>query len=47
MPKFSYSNKIYGWPGFTAMFFAGFGTDQNAFPREGIQQAIQYGKKLT
>jgi len=34
------------YPGFTAMFFASFGADQNAFPREGIPQAIQYGKEL-
>jgi len=34
------------YPGFTAMFFAGFGADQNPFPREGIPQVIQYGKEL-
>lgn len=36
--------KIY--PGLTAMFFAGFGADQNAFPRGGVPQTVQYGKEL-
>ena len=34
------------YPGFTALFFTSFGADQNAFPRVGIPQAIQYGKEL-
>lgn len=34
------------YPGLTAMFFAGFGADQNALPRGGISRAEQYGKEL-
>ena len=34
------------YPGITAMFFAGFGADQNAFPRGGILETEQYGKEL-
>ncbi len=33
-------------PGLTAMFFAGFGADQNPLPRGSIPQTIQYGKEL-
>lgn len=35
------------YPGLTAMFFAGFGADQNPLPRGQIPQAIQYGKELS
>jgi hypothetical protein len=34
------------FPSVTAMFFAGFGADQNPFPRGGVLQAEQYGKEL-
>jgi hypothetical protein len=34
------------FPAVTAMFFAGFGADQNPFPRGGVLQAEQYGKEL-
>ena len=34
------------YPTATAMFFAGFGADQNPFPRGGVLQAEQYGKEL-
>jgi hypothetical protein len=34
------------YPAATAMFFAGFGADQNPFPRGGVLQAEQYGKEL-
>ena len=33
-------------PGLTAMFFTGFGGDQNPMPRGGISNAEQYGKEL-
>lgn len=33
-------------PGLTAMFFAGFGGDQNPMPRGGVVKAEQYGKEL-
>ena len=33
-------------PGLTAMFFAGFGGDQNPMPRGGVIKAEQYGKEL-
>jgi hypothetical protein len=34
------------YPGTTAMFVAGFGADQNPFPRGGVLQSEQYGKEL-
>lgn len=34
------------YPMATAMFVAGFGADQNAFPRSGVLQSEQYGKEL-
>lgn len=34
------------YPGSTALFYAGFGADQNPFPRNGILEAEQYGKEL-
>jgi len=34
------------YPGLTAMFFGGFGADQNPFPRKGVLEAEQYGKEL-
>ena len=34
------------FPSVTAMFFAGFGADQNPYPRGDILQAVQYGKEL-
>ena len=34
------------YPGLTAMFFPGFGADQNPFPRNGVLECEQYGKEL-
>jgi hypothetical protein len=34
------------YPGLTAMFYAGFGADQNPFPRGGVLECEQYGKEL-
>ncbi len=34
------------YPSAISMFFAGFGADQNPFPRGGVLQAEQYGKEL-
>jgi hypothetical protein len=34
------------YPGLTAMFFPGFGADQNPFPRHGVLECEQYGKEL-
>lgn len=34
------------YPGLTAMFFPGFGADQNPLPRGSISMAQQYGKEL-
>ncbi len=34
------------YPGLTAMFFAGFGADQNPMPRREVSQAKQYGREL-
>ena len=45
-PGFAQIELEKAYPGLTAMFFAGFGADQNSLPREGIPQAIQYGKEL-
>ncbi|MEA3462252.1 MAG: neutral/alkaline non-lysosomal ceramidase N-terminal domain-containing protein [Bacteroidota bacterium] len=45
-PGFAQIELEKAYPGYTAMFFASFGADQNAFPRVGIPQAIQYGKEL-
>jgi hypothetical protein len=35
------------YPGLTAMFFAGFGADQNPLPRGTVSLAVQYGKELS
>ncbi len=45
-PGFAQIELEKAYPGLTAMFFAGFGADQNALPRGGISRAEQYGKEL-
>jgi hypothetical protein len=34
------------YPGVSAMFYPGFGADQNPFPRAGVLECEQYGKEL-
>ena len=45
-PGFAQIELEKAYPGLTAMFFAGFGADQNPIPHGGIPQAEQYGKEL-
>lgn len=45
-PGFAQIELEKSYPGLTAMFFAGFGADQNPMPRREISLAEQYGKEL-
>jgi len=45
-PGFAQTELEKDYPGITAMFFAGFGADQNPFPRKGILECEQYGREL-
>lgn len=45
-PGFAQIALEHNYPGLTAMFFTGFGADQNPIPRGEVLQAEQYGKEL-